>query len=95
MFRFFGSHFLRNFIVTNVITHAGNLTVLPLIKSEHISFISDFILCPFLILEQCSITFKYMERCDREDIRNAKTMACKPRVTTHKQYQTHYTILTF
>lgn len=26
---------------------------------------------------------------------NTKTMACKPQETTHRQYQTRYTILTF
>ena len=36
-----------------------------------------------------------MKRCDREDICNTKTMACKPQETTHRQYQTHYAILTF
>lgn len=95
MFQYFGSHSFSNFIVTDIITHAGNLTILQPIKGEHISFISDFILHPFLILKQRSITFKYMKRCEGEDICNTKTMACKPQETTHRQYQTHYTILTF
>ena len=88
MFQYFGSHSFSNFIVTDIITHAGNLTILQPIKGEHISFISDFILHPFLILKQHSITFKYMKRCEGEDICNTKTMACKPQETTHRQYQT-------
>ena len=47
MFQYFGSHSFSNFIVTDIITHAGNLTILRPVKGEHISFISDFILHPF------------------------------------------------
>ena len=124
MFQYFGSHSFSNFIVTDIITHAENLTVFRPIKGEHIYFYffsivffffiswrlitlqycSGFChtthffyiwLHPFLILQQCSITFKYMKRNDWEDICNAKTMLFTPHKTTHRQHQTHYTVLTF